>query len=171
MLLFDHIKLYFVCKSIMAEQTCLQVSRGRQLVQGGPADGPETSCCGQRGAGRQTALHSDSTNTQHLYTAHHPSIKYMNLTPPWLLTDMFYSKEEHCNEGKSGETPSHMLLKWLISKIPRLSDVDRRADFTLCEYPWHNDSKYILTAGCQTSSRLQWVFSAACHKTSSSENL
>lgn len=146
-----------VCKSMMIEQTCLQVSRGRQLVQGGPADGPETSCCGQRGAGRQTALHSDSTNTQ--YNIHTP-----HTSPPlniwtWHFHDScliwwcFTQRRIIVMKVKVGK----YLHVWLISRNPWLSD--RR----------HDDSKCILTAGCQTCSWLQWVFSAGRHKTSTSE--
>lgn len=41
----------------------LQVKQGSWLVQRGPAGGPKMSCCGQQGAGRQTAVHWDSTDT------------------------------------------------------------------------------------------------------------
>ena len=42
---------------------CVQVNRGSRLVQGSRWDAPETSCCGQRGAGRRTATRSGFTNT------------------------------------------------------------------------------------------------------------
>lgn len=43
----------------------LQVKPDGLLVQGGPAEGPKMSCCGQQGAGRQTAVHSDSADTHY----------------------------------------------------------------------------------------------------------
>lgn len=104
---FDRMNLYFVWKSVTTKQNCLQVSRGRHLVQGSPADGPETSCCGQRDAGRQTALHSDSTDItttthstdQQETTDQHSSIKCINNS--WLLSGVrFYLKDEHCSEDK-----------------------------------------------------------------------
>lgn len=142
----DRAKSYFVWKSFEVTNLCA----GEQRQAAGPGKASRRS--GDKLLWSARRWETDCSALR-LYWQH-SSIKYMNPALPRLLSGfiMFYQRDDHCNEGKSGNIPSYMSLESVV--------IGKFLDFP-----------FLIQQVCEACRRLQWIFSMACQQTSSSKNL